>query len=435
MRITTRAIMQSYNYNLTNALKNWNTAQTKVLTQRNFSTIAEDPSSATRSFKLRQQFRTNNMQLEMAQQSETLLDQAVSSTMQISDIMCNTVNPDILKAVNATNSSLDVRKSYAASLRGMADSIVLAANSQISGRYIFGGASTKEVPFEMDADGNFTYRGVNVDATDKDLYLDKDNKPIFLDADGKEIAYDTYTPTTTYYDADGTKITVDGTTIKEEDGKLVDGNGDPVEYAKKETVYTLEKNGQPVAGTFKAVEDADGNGIELSGMKSQRQVLDELANETLYVDIGFGLEGDADGNVVSTSAYNTAVPGLSMLGYGKDENGNSNNVVVLLGQLANVLEQEKFDENEYNVLMSKFDECVDQITDFESTLGTKQNFLEGTVTRLEQYNDAINNRVVDLEQVDMAEAISTYTWMGYAYNAALKVGTDIVSNSLLDYMK
>ena len=42
---------------------------------------------------------------------------------------------------------------------------------------------------------------------------------------------------------------------------------------------------------------------------------------------------------------------------------------------------------------------------------------------------------IDLEQVDMAEAISSYTWQGYAYNAALKVGTDIVSQSLLDFMR
>lgn len=530
MRITTKSIMRGYNYDLTKALNNWNKAQQTVLTQRNFNSIAEDPSGATRSFKLRQQFRTNNMQLEMANQAESLLDQAVSSAMQISDILCNTVNKDIISATNATNLAPDVRASYAAALRGMRDSIVLASNSQVSGRYIFGGASTKEVPFEMDADGNLTYRGVNVDAGDMDLYTNENGDPYFLDAEGKIIEnasctketvfikdgtalvqgpagdytdivdgkpvihHDEYTvphdPNKTktkylFYKADGSgnliegkdydsvvggvpylnnhaltntdydssKTTVLSTTYYDANGKeLVQGkdfdriadNGkliknaydEPVAYDTEEIRYTVkDKDNNPVTGDFKTVKNADGEVTEQKNMLKARTVLDNLANESLYLDLGFGLESDADGNTVSTSAFNTAIPGITMLGYGKDENGLSNNVVVLLGQLADELEKEPFSETNYGKLMDKFGECIDQITDFEASLGTKQNFVDGTVTRLEQYNDSLNDRIVDVERVDMAEAISTYTWMGYAYNAALKVGTDIVSNSLLDYMK
>lgn len=531
MRITTKAIMQGYNRDLTNALNNWNKAQNKVLTQRNFNTVAENPAGANRAFKLRRQFRNNNMQLELTKQSETLLEQASSSAMQISKIMTETVNPDILKAVNATNSAPDVRKAYAASLRGMRDSIVLAANSQISGRFVFSGASTKEVPFVLDEEtGKLTYRGIDVDATEKDLYLDDNGNPVFYDANGERIeedAYDAIEKTIVYKDANGnalvqgtdydtvdadgnlikhhtdeevqfaakefsysfqkadgtplvegvdyTSVATDGTpalfgtpltaadydaskTVKTPVFKDAEGNvleydkldpNDPdtgvpyrtydeiIEYGTKETQYTLKKDGNVVSEDVSVtIEDAEGNVIEHQGMLNQKQALDMLAKETLYVDLGFGLEEDvANGTMVSTSAFNAALPGISVLGYGLDENGISNNVVSILTQLADELEKEEFSEENYGKLMDKYSECIDQITDFESSLGTKQKFLEGTVTRLEQYNDSINNRIVSIEQVDMAEAISTYTWMGYAYNAALKVGTDIVSNSLLDYMK
>lgn len=334
MRITTKAIMQGYNRDLNSALNNWNAAQKKVLSQRNFSTIAENPADANRAFNLRRQYRNNNMQLEMTQQTQSLMDQVTSSAMQISKIMTQTVQPDVLKAVNGTN-SLDERKAYAQSLRGMAQSIVLAANSQIGGRYIFGGASTKEVPFQYDAENNvLTYRGIDVNTTDPDE-LDK---------------------------------------------------------------------------------------------------LKELSKETLYIDMGFGLEADTNNNTISTSAFDTSTPGINMLGFGQD-NGQSNNVVVLLEQMARELEKEPFSEATYGALMDKYSDCINDITDYEAQLGTKQQFLDGTVTRLEQYNDTINERIVSIEQVNMPEAISTYTWMGYAYNAALKVGTDIVSNSLLDFMK
>lgn len=462
MRITTKAIMQGYNRDLTNALSNWNKAQKKVLTQRNFTTIAESPSGANRAFKLRRQFRNNNMQLELTQQSVSLMEQASSSAMQISKIMTETVNPDILKAVNGTNSALDVRKAYAQSIRGMRDSIVLAANSQISGRFVFSGASTKEVPFVLDeSTGKLTYRGIDVDATDTELYLNDNGNPVFFDNNGEILQESVdYDPNMTekeitFYDKDGNKINTystdrnDGYKLKDAagneltydaDGKpvgLVDKAGNTVtEYAKEKTKYTL-KNADDYLSTQPVVtKDAEGNVIpdETENVFTKKGALDWLASETLYVDLGFGLEEDGS-SVLSTSAFNVSLPGISVLGYGLDENGNSNNVVTLLGQIADLLEQEEFNEDAYGKLMDKYADCIDQVTDFEASLGTKQQFLDGTVTRLEQYNDSINERLVSIEQVDMAEAISTYTWMGYAYNAALKVGTDIVSNSLLDYMK
>lgn len=354
MRITTKAIMQGYNRDLNSALNNWNAAQKKVLSQRNFSTIAENPADANRAFNLRRQYRNNNMQLEMTKQTQSLVDQVTSSAMQISKIMTQTVQPDVLKAVNGTN-SLDERKAYAQSLRGMAQSIVLAANSQIGGRYIFGGASTKEVPFQYDpATNKLTYRGIDVNADPNDT---------LKDAKGNEI---------------------------------------------------LDANNQPI---------------------KVGEALKQLSKESLYIDMGFGLEDDGKGNAISTSAFDTSTPGINMLGFGKDDNGQSNNVVVLLEQMARELEKEPFSEATYGALMDKYNDCINHITDYEAQLGTKQKFLEGTVTRLEQYNDTINERMNSIEQVNMPEAISTYTWMGYAYNAALKVGTDIVSNSLLDFMR
>ncbi len=340
MRITTRSIMQGYNRNLNLALNRWNAAQNKVLTQRNFNTVAENPADANRSYNLRSQYRENAMQLEMTQQVQSLMDETVSVAMQVSGIMKN-ANHDIVRAANGTN-SLSERQTYAETLRGYRDSILLSVNTQVGGRYIYGGESTKAVPFvaTTDANGNFVLN-----------YRDED---------------------------------------------VTNGNMD---------------------------------------------TLKNLSDESLYIDMGFGLElnptDDAtNGNIVSTSAFNSATPGINLLGYGKTDDGLSNNVVVLLEQMAQELDKEDFDSAEFGKMMDHFQKNVLQhVTTYESELGTKQQFLDGTVTRLEQYNDTINKRIVDIEQVDMPEAISTYTWMGYAYNAALKVGTDIVSNSLIDFMR
>ena len=42
--------------------------------------------------------------------------------------------------------------------------------------------------------------------------------------------------------------------------------------------------------------------------------------------------------------------------------------------------------------------------------------------------------MLDLEQVDLAEAITNLSWQQYCYNSALKIGNQLLSQSLIDYM-
>ena len=39
-----------------------------------------------------------------------------------------------------------------------------------------------------------------------------------------------------------------------------------------------------------------------------------------------------------------------------------------------------------------------------------------------------------LEDVDMADAITSFVWAQYCYNAALKAGNSVLSESLMDYL-
>jgi flagellar hook-associated protein 3 FlgL len=41
----------------------------------------------------------------------------------------------------------------------------------------------------------------------------------------------------------------------------------------------------------------------------------------------------------------------------------------------------------------------------------------------------------NVEGIDLAKALTDYSWNQYAYNAALKVGTSILSASFIDFMK
>ena len=51
-RITTNGTLFNYRYNLTTTTNQLNKAMTQVMTQRSFSTYAENPAGATRAFKI-----------------------------------------------------------------------------------------------------------------------------------------------------------------------------------------------------------------------------------------------------------------------------------------------------------------------------------------------------------------------------------------------
>ncbi len=174
-------------------------------------------------------------------------------------------------------------------------------------------------------------------------------------------------------------------------------------------------------------------GIDVSSTDADVQAqLQEMANAKTYVDLGFGLTY-TNGTLDSNSAFNTAISGLNALGYGQSD-GMDNNIVDLLGTIADELEKDPIDSDTLDELSAQFSDAKSKLTDFLTTLGTKSSFLESTQTRLEDNKSTLNEKIVSVENVNLEEAITDNTWAQYAYNAALKVGTSILSQSFIDFM-
>ncbi len=184
------------------------------------------------------------------------------------------------------------------------------------------------------------------------------------------------------------------------------------------------------------LKDINGEKVLLyRGKKVDHPDMDKMSREEVYTDLGFGLTMDEDGNVVNSSAFNTSLPGINVVGYGTDDNGNSKNLIVLAGQLADELEKEDFDMEKYTELLNAFDGARTKLMDNLTTIGTRTNFLETTKSRLEDQQISLTEQFDNVVNVDMAEAITEFSWAQYAYNAALKVGTNILTPSFIDFMK
>lgn len=177
--------------------------------------------------------------------------------------------------------------------------------------------------------------------------------------------------------------------------------------------------------------------------------MDPLKNQKLYVDVGFGLtfypetEGEHAGEIVPSSAFDMAFPGILAVGSGttqvevpgKGTMELSNNIIVLAGQMADALTAEEFDRDLCNALWDQFKAGREDLQDQFARVGTKAQLLENTLSRLETDEQNIKEQYMDAVGIEPALAITNESYAMYSYNAALKIGTSLLGNSLLDFMK
>ncbi len=194
---------------------------------------------------------------------------------------------------------------------------------------------------------------------------------------------------------------------------------------------------------FKLTNNPDGSqtltyrGVDIND-PANKDVLDELSKDSLFIDLGFGLNVNGTGSDItidSSSAFNTSLPGINLAGYGLDDKGMSNNIVLLCGQIADVLDAEEFDREKYTELLAKFDEGRNNVLEKVTVLGTQTEFLTTTKDRLETNSISLSTQIDNVVNVDMAEAIMNFSWAQYVYNASLKVGNNILTPSFIDFMK
>lgn len=170
--------------------------------------------------------------------------------------------------------------------------------------------------------------------------------------------------------------------------------------------------------------------------------LTAMNSEASYVDIGSGLT-EQNGELISSTAFNGALSGIDFLGYGVDENGDPNNLVSVIAKLGEIFKRCDPDTGDWasaedkeaaTRLTDKLKDGIDEITNKWTALDGRTSYLTTTETRLSNTSDDLNEQILSIEQADLASAITDFSWAQYCYNAALKVGNSILSQSLLDYM-
>lgn len=166
-------------------------------------------------------------------------------------------------------------------------------------------------------------------------------------------------------------------------------------------------------------------------------------NEFNYVDVGLGLQTDANGNMIDSTAFNNVLSGLDLVGFGVDEDGDPKCLISIVDRIGEIFagadrDSGAISEEDYleaERLMDKFNEALAVSTEEYVAIDAKQTFLMANEDRLIDIQDNLNEQISNIEKVDPAEAIMNMSYQQYCYNAALSIGTQILGQSLLDYMR
>ena len=200
----------------------------------------------------------------------------------------------------------------------------------------------------------------------------------------------------------------------------------------------------------KEYQDADGNQImkddgtgTLVPMTNAEVLQMWAEDDHLYVDIGLGFELDGNDEVIPSTAFDAAISGIDIMGYGVDADGDPKNMASLMLKLADVFEGYDTETNTWNngsleyasSLVSKFQASKDAMIDKHAELDAEAKFLNTNSSQLESNFDALNVELNSIEQVDAVDAITELVWAQTCYSAALQVGVNVIPQSLIDYMK
>lgn len=323
MRLTNNIISKNYLKSLNKSLTEMNDMNTLIAAKRKYMNFSDDPISALRAMKVRQELTRTDVYIENLHDANDIFSQYESVISNINSIVQDAL-VQVSQGMTGTSDE-KAREAVATSLDGFQKAILAAVNSQFAGKYIFAGDTVGgidgEPPFSLGDDDKLMYKGIPVASIDKP-------------------------------------------------------------------------------------EDVDGK---------------------RYIDIGLGLDIDDDGNVNPNSAWNIAISGLDVIGYGEK------NLYDILGKIV-----EKFKNNDMtdiDKLYGDLQDIANQVRVEYVKVGEKADYVKFFVERLDSNKYNLSVKQTRLEGLDLAEGITAFGDLELAYNACLQIGTKILQPSLLDFLK
>lgn len=466
-RVTTNGTMYSYRSTLQRTYRKLNGASDKVISNRSFTSYAEDPAAATRAFQLRRTRWNTQSQLRNNSNITGKFSQGWDALEKVYNDLGNEIDQfDILRG--SSDSTASGRKALGQSMIATADSILLTMNSKYGDEYIFAAADGLNAPFSWGDNGELLYRGYNVDADPNDPDLQPQKAEYTVDVSdiipnaGDSIALGSFSVAANT--GDDMDTLANNFITKVYNLACPERFQFNLTYADGKFTFTAINDGvvdpkdvpQLSVGTQnpETVEVTAGQDDRRAEAQEAIDAIKSMLQETTFEDLGMGMEEGEDGKIKPATAFNSALCGLKYLGgdsntqdvyggYGVDEDGDPMNFISLIKKAGELLYntdessgawEEVSGREDIDRLINKIHNTLGKVSVTHVDLDTDVAFLKTNNDRLTQLDDTLNDQIVEEEDLDPAEAITSLMWAQYSYSAALKIGNSILSQSLLDYL-
>ncbi len=171
------------------------------------------------------------------------------------------------------------------------------------------------------------------------------------------------------------------------------------------------------------------NGVDINSAN----LSDFPKSADISLDVGLGLQFDADGNVDKQTVMNIALNGADILGYGTDTDGDPKNLISLAYKAADALDAG--DSGEALNILEKLNASKSNLMNSITDLGNQQQSVDYAKARVENDDFSLKKAQQGVEGVDLTEEISNLKVAEMAYNATLSMGSKLIPLSIFDYMK
>lgn len=369
-RISTTSRMDLLKTDMNRNLANYNRLTAQLAANSKILSITDDPIAAVNIVNTNRQLGN----IETFSQNVGMAAKELSTLDDLMDLAAGYLNTSWQKAVQANqqtyghNSLAALKTEIDENIKTMVD----LANTEYNDNYIFGGANTKILPYEIAENGDIIYYGTPHDNPD---YIRQTEV-----ADGVfETINTTGDKVFGYYKA----------AVEPGNGVWTDSNGKRVIESTDDggnTIYKYE------------------NGVEYTG------------------DVADLTDGAKEESVGVMGALKTLSNSLQMV------------LEAQSAEPADV-EKEKEGYALMNSTLDMFKDSLDTILNEQTKFGGVANRLDMTDSTLETTNENLTGYLSQVKDIDYATAVTDWLQAQYAYQASLQVSASSMNLSLLNYLR
>ena len=407
MRVTARTYYQDYAKSVNDLHTKLNKSMEQVGNGRKFNEAKEEPIAYYAGKRIENQHGDAEAKKTIIDDVKNRLYQQEKGALSIQDDM-RTVNTKVVNLKNdTTNANASTVETFESEFTQRLHSVVNTLNSQYDNFYVYGGNDMTTVPFSLKEDLDGAPPSVTLTYSHK---FPGDEKATELNI----------------------KYSYDGTNYKNEfSGKASDGTALGEGDTLKLILSAMREQGKMSTG-YGSLRDRS---TLLDTYTGGLNMITGLSSDTLKglsdTDAINRIKGASNGGPVvaeEDSLMNSPVALLSKSVL------TTHNYVKALKTNTNVSTAKERFHKDLSDFINQNDDSESRVSDTYRVLGIKYAALEATQSKLDITMDTLQAEYSSKLAIDPYDAVVKMYSYQYSYNAAMKVGANIMQSSLFDFV-